>query len=98
MPAAARLADSSTTGHGCTAVTTLNIPDRSVYVNNKPLGVLGDPTVVHTIKAGKVCVPHIDNISSGSGSVFLGGIATARLGDSCGGAIISGSPNVFIGG
>lgn len=97
MPAAARHSDSNSTGHGCTAVSSLNIPNRGVYVNGRPLARQGDSTVVHSIKVGKSCVPHTDTISSSSGSVFLGGIGAARLGDSCGGAIISGSSNVFIG-
>ena len=100
MPAAARLNDGSTTGHRCSATTTLNIPStHKVFANSRPIGVVGNPTHIHSIKVGKSCVPHVGTIGNGSGTVFIGNIKAARIGDPCdAGAIISGSSNVFIGG
>jgi len=98
MPAVARIGDSTTTGHGCTGVTTVTSPSQNVFANNRGVERKGDPTVVHTI--GPPCVPHVDVIKAGSSSVFVNGIPCARVGDATdvGGAIISGSPNVFAGG
>lgn len=98
MPAVVRDGDSTTTGHGCDAVTTVTGPTGagSVYSNGIPVETMGNPTSPHTIPAGPVCVPHSAAINVGSPNVFVKGIAIARIGDSTdGGAIISGSPNVF---
>lgn len=99
MPSIARKGDSTTTGHGCTGITTVINPTGEsvgVYANGIGIEVIGDPTAVHTIPAGDACVPHTAVINAGSSTVFVGGIGVARIGDSCDlGAIISGSPNVF---
>jgi len=99
MPAVARIGDSASTGHACTGVTTITSPSSNVFANSKGVERKGDPTVVHTILSGNVCVPHVETIKAGSSSVFVNGIPCARVGDACdAGAIISGSPNVFAGG
>lgn len=101
MPAVARQGDSTSTGHGCDGVTTVTGPTGStakVYANSIPVECKGNPTVVHAY-GGKGCsARHAASINAGSGTVFVGGIPLARIGDSTdGGAIISGSPNVFAG-
>lgn len=102
MPAVARDGDPTTTGHGCDGTTTVTGPHGAgakVFANGIAVECSGDPTAAHTIPAGPACVPHGANINVGSGTVFVGGIAIARVGDSTdGGAITAGSPNVFAGG
>jgi hypothetical protein len=99
MPAVARQGDPTTTGHGCDGTTTITGPTGAgagVYANNIAVECKGNPTSAHTILSGTICVPHSAVINAGSGNVFVGGVAIARVGDSTdGGAIISGSPNVF---
>jgi uncharacterized Zn-binding protein involved in type VI secretion len=47
---------------------------------------------------GDVCVPHTVPIIGGSASVFVNGIAIARVGDAIDkGSITGGSPDVFAG-
>ena len=96
----ARIGDSTTTGHGCDSVTTITEPlggKKKVFANSLGIECLGDPTVSHLVPAG-VCVPHVEYIHAGSDSVFIDNIPVARVTDSTdAGAIISGSPNVFVG-
>lgn len=102
MPAITRDGDSTSTGHGCDGVTIVTGPTGAstmVYANGIAIECIGNPTAEHTIPSGSSCVPHTAVINTGSSSVFTGGIAIARVGDSCDtGAIISGSSNVFVGG
>lgn len=99
MPAVARKGDSTTTGHGCDGTTTVIGPSGDVFTNNIGTERQGDPCAPHTIRSGKSCVPHSAVINAGSGSVFVNNKPIARIGDSTdGGAIISGSSNVFAGG
>jgi uncharacterized Zn-binding protein involved in type VI secretion len=99
MPAVARQGDPTTTGHGCDATTTITGPTGAgakVYANNIPIECKGNPVASHTINSGNSCVPHSAVINVGSGNVFVGNIAIARVGDSTdGGAITAGSPTVF---
>jgi uncharacterized Zn-binding protein involved in type VI secretion len=99
MPAVARDGDPTTTGHSCDGSTTVTGPTgagASVFANGIPIECVGNPTAAHTIKSGKRCVPHGAAINAGSGNVFVGNIAVARVGDSTdGGAITAGSPDVF---
>jgi len=102
MPAVARDGDPTTTGHGCDATTTVTGPTGAgakVYVNGIPVECKGNPTAPHTIPGGRSCVPHNGAvINQGSGSVFVGGIPLARVGDSTdSGNITNGSGNVFAG-
>jgi uncharacterized Zn-binding protein involved in type VI secretion len=102
MPAIARDGDPTTTGHGCDATTTVTGPTGAaakVFANGIAIECIGNPTAAHTIKSGKNCVPHGAVINAGSGTVFVGGIPIARVGDSTdGGKITAGSNNVFTNG
>jgi uncharacterized Zn-binding protein involved in type VI secretion len=90
--------DSVATGHGCDSTTTTNICSSDVFANGIGIARKGDMITIHTIKAGKVCVPHSAVINAGSASVFVNGIPMARRGDSAdSGRITSGSSNVFAG-
>jgi uncharacterized Zn-binding protein involved in type VI secretion len=99
MPAVARQGDPTTTGHGCDSTSTVVGPTGAgakVFANNIPVECKGNPVAPHTIPSGKRCVPHSAAINAGSGTVFVGGIGVARVGDSTdGGAITAGSPTVF---
>lgn len=106
MPGIARGGDTCTTGHiSCDLETTLdeNSASPDVYVDNRRVERLGDPTVSHlypedpTDSSGESCSPHIAPISSASENIFVNGKGVARLGDSVddGGQIIEASPNVF---
>jgi len=104
MPAVARFGDVTSTGHGCSATTTLAGPSTNVFCNTKGVERKGDPLAAHTIPftSGSppvtVCIPHAAVINAGSGTVFVNSKAIARIGDSCdAGAITGGSSNVFAG-
>ena len=100
MPGVTRKDDVTTTGHGCSATTTVVGPSGDVFCNTRGVERKGDPAAPHTIPAGSppVCVPHSAVINAGSGTVFVNGKAIARVGDSCdAGAIFNGSSNVFAG-
>ena len=101
MPAVARFGDASSTGHGCSATTTLAGPSTNVFCNGEGVERKGDPTAGHTIPNSAtppVCVPHSAVINVGSSTVFVNNKAIARIDDSCdGGKITTGSSNVFAG-
>ena len=99
MPAVARIGDSTTTGHACDTVSTVIGPSTNVFANGLGVERQGDPVAPHTILVGLSCVPHSAVINVGSSKVFINGIPCARVGDSTdGGAITSGSSNVYAGG
>jgi len=101
MPAVTRTGDATTTGHGCSATTTVVGPSTNVFCNSKGVERKGDPAAAHTIPNSAtppVCVSHSAVINAGSGTVFVNSKAIARIGDSCdAGAITGGSSNVFAG-
>jgi uncharacterized Zn-binding protein involved in type VI secretion len=102
VPAVTRDGDATTTGHGCSATTTVTGPSTDVFCNSKGVERKTDPTAAHTIPnsaSPPVCVSHSGAvINAGSGTVFVNGKAIARIGDSCdGGNITGGSSNVFAG-
>lgn len=98
MPAVARQNDSFSTGHACTVTSTITGPSTDVFANGRGVERKGDPSVQHTTKSGRSCVPHTVNISGGSGTVFVNGKPIARIGDSIDlGSITSGSEDVFAG-
>ena len=98
MPAIARKGDPTTTGHGCDGVTTVIGSSGDVFADNIGVERKGDPCAPHTIRSGKICVPHSAVINAGSGTVYVNNTPVARAGDSTdGGAIISGSGTVFAG-
>ena len=101
MPAVARVTDASSTGHGCSATTTLAGPSTNVFCNGEGVERKGDPTAGHTIPNSAtppVCIPHAAKVNVGSGTVFVNGEPIARVDDSCdSGVITTGSSNVFAG-
>ena len=104
MPGVTRKDDVTTTGHGCSATTTVVGPSGDVFCNTRGVERKGDPLAAHTIPftSGSppvtVCIPHAAVINAGSGTVFVNGKAIARIGDSCdAGAITGGSSDVFAG-
>ena len=101
MPAVARFGDASSTGHGCSATTTLAGPSTNVFCNGEGVERKGDPTAGHTIPNSAtppVCIPHAAKVNVGSGTVFVNGEPIARVDDSCdSGVITTGSSNVFAG-
>ena len=99
-PAARILSDQVLTGHGCTVfVPILGGSNATVFIAGLPAALMGDPLMPHTIFTGDKCIPHPAMVNSGSTTVFIAGRPAARMGDSADfGTIISGAPNVFIGG
>tara|TARA_B100001113_G_scaffold347981_1_gene341167 strand:- start:658 stop:957 length:300 start_codon:yes stop_codon:yes gene_type:complete len=97
---AVRDGDSLTTGHVCTAITTLaTSPIRTVKANGICGAVVATPTVSHTNPPLPICPSHISTLKQGSPNVKIGGINWGRVGDSADlGAMISGSLNVFANG
>jgi uncharacterized Zn-binding protein involved in type VI secretion len=103
MPAIARGGDAITTGHLCDVVSTIltgvTTGDISmVFANGIGVACVGDKIAPHTIGTPPACVPHVAVINVGSGTVFVGGKAVARIGDSAdAGVITAGSGNVNAG-
>ncbi len=93
---AARLGDTAS-GHGCFPPTTITSGSDNVFINGKPAARVGDSLGAHGCSD---CPPHGRAIAQGSSKVFINGRPAARTGDAidCGGVVISGSGNVFIGG
>jgi uncharacterized Zn-binding protein involved in type VI secretion len=96
MPAAVRLGDSCT-GHGPFPPRANDSASSNVFINGRGAHRIGDHWVMH-------CDPlpscHDGSAATGSSSVFVNGRALCRVGDqvSCGSAMASGSPNVFVNG
>ena len=99
MPAISRKGDSLSTGHICVGTTTLNTPGQStVRANSILIARVGDPTVPHPFPPNPPCANHVAQVNAGSSTVFVEGLALARIGDSAdAGAMTSGSSNVFSG-
>lgn len=94
---AARLGDMGS-GHACHFPPTEAIEGSpNVFINGRPAVRLGDACASHTCPehGGE----HPRKLAEGSSSVFINGRPAVRLGDAidCGGAMITGSGNVFIG-
>lgn len=90
---ATRIGDKQT-GHGCFPPVPLAAGSNNVYVNNIPVGRIGDAYNPHCCGG---C--HTDLLTSGSSSVYVNNIPVSRIGDSAGPAkAAEGSPNVIIGG
>ena len=93
MPLAARVGD--LTAHPGT-VGGPGAP--TVLIGGQPAARVGD---VHTCALPPPAGPHPPNpVSTASSTVTICGLLAARLGDltGCGAAIVTGSPNVSIGG
>jgi len=100
MPAVCRVGDSLSTGHGCTAVTTIasSNTNGTVKANGINIIVVGAPTVSHPAPPNPPCPPHVRFLNAGSSTVKINGIAVGRVGDSAdSGAMITGSSNISIG-
>ena len=102
MPACAvaQLQDKIATGHPCDGTAPIQgVKQTKVKIGTKFVAVDGDVVQIHTIKVGKVCVPHSVVVNATTTKVFIGSNAVCRIGDpSDAGAIISGSSKVMIGG
>jgi len=87
------------TGHLCSIIVPIITSLQTVVtINGIPGVVLGSIVEPHSIKAGSSCIPHTATVTSASDKVTFGGIPAARIGDDADqGAIITGSPSVFIG-
>ena len=101
MPGVARDGDSTTTGHGCDGSTTVTGPtgnSAKVYADGIAVECKGDPTASHRYGGTGCSLSHVTSIGAGSETVFVGGKAIARIGDSVeSGAITGGSSTVFAG-
>tara|TARA_R110000868_G_scaffold295032_3_gene555449 strand:- start:323 stop:625 length:303 start_codon:yes stop_codon:yes gene_type:complete len=100
MKAAARIGDNVYTGHLCSIIVPLLVPSQSgVFINGVLAATVFAELEPHSILSSGSCVPHTGTVISGSTKVTFGGLAAARIGDPADlGNIITGSPNVFIGG
>lgn len=84
------------TGHGSYPPRLPSSASTNVFVNGSGSLRQTDGYLAH-------CNPspscHTGTVSEGSGTVFINGLAAARIGDAidCGSAIAQGSSNVFIG-
>lgn len=97
MPFAARLTDN----HVCPVINPNGSPHvggpvlspgvPTVLIGGMPASVIGDTCI---------CAGPPDTVIAGSSTVMIGGKPAARLGDSTahGGTIVTGCPNVIIGG
>lgn len=96
MPNQTRLGDMNS-GHDNCPPTTLNTASENVFINGKGAGRVGDTYASHSCP---VHGSHVGSISSGSSTVYINKKAAGRTGDavSCGGTVVQGSSNVFIGG
>tara|TARA_A100001011_G_scaffold285439_1_gene295964 strand:+ start:320 stop:619 length:300 start_codon:yes stop_codon:yes gene_type:complete len=99
MPAVCRKGDSLSTGHICVSTTTLDTPGQGTcFTNSILMARVSDKTVPHPFPPNPPCANHVANVNAGSSTVFVEGLALARIGDSAdAGAMTSGSSNVFAG-
>ena len=99
MPAAARLGDTISTGHGCDGTSTIaGALISKVTIDGIIAAVIGDAIAAHTIPSGAACVSHSATVGGSSSKVKFEGIYAARVDDGAdAGTITSGSPNVLIG-
>ena len=102
MPEVVKIGDTLTTGHSCSATTTIESSNQittNVYANNILIDVVGAPTVSHIAPPTPLCPPHVRVLNTGSATVFINGRKVGRKGDSAdSGEMITGSPDVFAGG
>lgn len=96
MSRATRLGDMDT-GHDACPPAALISSSPDVFINGRGAGRVGDTYAPHGCRDHS---PHSGNISSGSSTVMINGKPAARIGDSvsCGGSVMEGSSDVFIGG
>lgn len=99
MPAAARLGDTISTGHGCDGTSTIaGALISKVTIDGIIAAVIGDAIAAHTIPSGAACVSHSATVGGSSSKVKFEGIYAARVDDGAdAGTITSGSLKVLIG-
>ena len=99
MPGISRKGDQLTTGHTCSAITTLATPTQStVRANGILIARKTDKTVSHPFPPSPPCAPHIAQVNIGSSTVRVVGLPVSRIGDSTdAGQMTKGSSNVFSG-
>jgi len=101
MPAACRVGDLLSTGHGCDTISTLiTTPQSTVRINGILAAVIGAAVAPHTItnpNPPPACINHPNQILfTGSSTVRINGIPLGRVGDFVDlGNMIQGSINVF---
>lgn len=100
MPAVCVQGDTLTTGHICSATTTLSTPiQNKVTIGGILVAIVGSPTVAHPFPPLPPCAPHVAYLNAGSAKVAIGGIPVGRIDDSAdSGAMITGSAKVSAGG
>lgn len=93
-----RETDGLTTGHDCTATTTLDTPGQStVFAEGKLIARLGDNTVAHGI-AAPTCGDHVASIIGSAPNVYVAGAKVARIGDNAdAGSLTEGAIKVLAG-
>lgn len=84
------------TGHDACPPVELIEGSSNVFINGRRAGRVGDSYASHSCD---IHPPHSGVIASGSKSVYINGKAAARIGDnvSCGGSVMEGSSNVYVG-
>ena len=95
MPAVSRVGDSHTNHPPCSPGEAAS-GSSNVFVNSISTHRKTDPNTPHGFV---LCVPHSNNLSSSSETVFVNSLGISRIGDSysCGVKLNAGSPNVFSG-
>ena len=88
MPSVVRVTDVAS-AHGPFPATKVIMGSPDTFVNSLPVHRNGDTIASHT---------HARAASGGSPNVFVNGKAVVRVGDSvsCGGTLITGSPDTFV--
>ena len=86
-------------GHGCFPDTPIIEGSPDVFINGQAAARSGDAVAPHGCTCGNGCGTHSRTATEGSPTVFINGkpAVTVGHGISCGGVVISGSGNVFIG-
>ena len=99
MPAAARLGDTISTGHGCDGTSTIaGALISKVTIDGIIAAVIGDAIAAHDVPSGAACVSHSATVGGASSKVKFEGRYAARFGDGAdAGTITSGSLKVLIG-
>jgi uncharacterized Zn-binding protein involved in type VI secretion len=100
MPAVCVQGDTLSTGHGCSASTTLAAPQQTkVRIAGKLVAIVGTPTVAHPFPPDPPCNPHVASLNAGSSKVTISGIPVGRVDDSAdAGTMTTGSGKVSAGG
>ena len=79
MPAVSRIGDAAVPHPTCFMPHALVTGSGSVFVNGRPVGFVGCLTSLHTFRVGKWCVVHMGQVSLGSVTVRVHGLAMARI-------------------